>query len=516
MNKKNLVFAGIGLASSCISVNALGGAEPKILESTLAGSWYEANPARLRKEIDAWMAKASLPSGGKPSGPIALIQPHAGYAYSGHVAAFGAKAVAGRKYDRVIILGPTHRVYLRNKICLPQADGMGTPLGTVEIDQAFVREFRNLPFVMSDDSVIQGEHSVQIQLPFLQASLAEGFKIVPIVVGQLDSEYAKKIAQSIASGLTPSTLVVVSSDFTHFGRNFDYVPFRDNIPEQLRKLDLGAFELIRDKNCAKFSKYLAETGATICGEAPIRILLEMLPDNADVRLLKYATSADENGDYSHSVSYVSAVVDGKWEPAAKPVAKPAENDSLTDSEKKTLLAIARESIEYVFKNRKTAPSGYFADRFTENMKKKMGCFVTLKIGEELRGCIGEIQPSRELCRAVVDRAVDSAFRDPRFRQLTPEELRSVEVEISALTPPKPVSSYKEIVIGKHGMTLTMDGRSAVFLPQVAPEQGWNLEETLTYLSRKAGLPPDAWKSPDASFTVFEAIVFKESDYSSAR
>ncbi|OQA88965.1 MAG: hypothetical protein BWY31_00150 [Lentisphaerae bacterium ADurb.Bin242] len=511
MNKKNLVFAGIGLASSCISVNALG-PDAKILESTLAGSWYEANPALLRKQIGEWMGKAALPPDGSPFGPIALIQPHAGYMYSGPVAAFGAKAVAGRKYDRVVILGPTHRVYLKNTVCLPQADGMRTPLGTLEIDQAFAGELRKFSFVQSDDRVHQGEHSVQIQLPFLQAALAEGFKIVPIVVGQLDAEYAKKVARALAANLTPSTLVVASSDFTHFGRNFDYVPFQDKIPERLRQLDLGAFELIRNKNCDKFTKYIADTGATICGEAPIRVLLEMLPDNAEVRLLKYATSAEATGDYSHSVSYLSACVDGKWEPAAKL----NENDFLSNAEKKTLLAIARESIDYVFQNRKTVPSDHFDARITEHMKKKMGCFVTLKIDDELRGCIGEIQPFRELYRAVMARAVDSAFRDIRFRPLTPEELRSVEVEISALTPAKPVNSYKDIVIGKHGMTLTKDGRSAVFLPQVAPEQGWNLEETLTHLARKAGLSPDAWKSPDASFTVFEAIVFKESDFSSAR
>ena len=142
----------------------------------------------------------------------------------------------------------------------------------------------------------------------------------------------------------------------------------------------------------------------------------------------------------------------------------------------------------------------------------MGCFVTLKIGEDLRGCIGEIEPMRPLYQAVTGRAVDSAFRDPRFPQLTPEEFRRVEIEISALTPARPVNSWQEIEIGRHGMTITRNGRSAVFLPQVAPEQGWNLEQTLTYLSRKAGLPADAWRSPDARFTVFEAIVFKESDF----
>ena len=142
--------------------------------------------------------------------------------------------------------------------------------------------------------------------------------------------------------------------------------------------------------------------------------------------------------------------------------------------------------------------------------------MTLNIGDNLRGCIGEIEPFRELYQAVTARAVDSAFRDPRFPQLSPEELRRVTIEISALTPAKPVASWKEIVIGKHGMTITKNGRSAVFLPQVAPEQGWDLAETLTYLSRKAGLAEDAWKMPDAKFTVFEAIVFHEKNKNSAR
>ena len=139
----------------------------------------------------------------------------------------------------------------------------------------------------------------------------------------------------------------------------------------------------------------------------------------------------------------------------------------------------------------------------------MGAFVTLKTPEgELRGCIGEIEPYRPLYQAVTARACDAAFRDPRFPSLHPGEFQGIRIEISALTPAKPVKSWREIVLGKHGMTLEKDGHFAVFLPQVATEQGWTLEETLTYLSRKAGLPPDAWRT-GAEFTVFEAVVFSE-------
>ena len=143
------------------------------------------------------------------------------------------------------------------------------------------------------------------------------------------------------------------------------------------------------------------------------------------------------------------------------------------------------------------------------MKKKMGGFVTLTIGGELRGCIGEIFPRRALADVVVDHALDAAFNDPRFPPLTAKEFPRVRVEISALTPPKPVAFYNDIVIGKHGMVLELRGRSAVFLPQVAPEQGWDLATTLTHLAYKAGLSGDAWQDPRAKFTVFEAIVFHE-------
>lgn len=505
--KKNLFFAGLGLASSCFTVNAVPSDE-RILDMPLAGSWYDADPVRLKKQIQHWFQVASLPDGLMKKAPLAVISPHAGYAYSGPTAAYAYKNLIGRKYDRVIILGPSHRVYLRNQICIPSASGIRTPLGIVPADQDALRVLGGQGFVRISDQIHYDEHSVQIQLPFLQCALESPFKIVPVVTGQLDAAAAGKTAQVLKSLLTPSTLVVISSDFTHYGQDFGYVPFRDRIAENLRKLDLGAFEKIQTGKADLFARYIEETGATICGEGPIRILLEMLHGQAEFSLLHYANSADDNKDYSHCVSYVSAVVT-----ACRPsVPKTAGLDVLPESDRRILLQMARDSIAYVFKNRKRTPAASFSDRATDVMNRHMGCFVTLKIGNDLRGCIGEIEPFRPLYKAVTERAVDSAFCDPRFPQLSPKEFEKVEIEISALTPSHPVKSWREIEIGRHGMTITKDGRSAVFLPQVAPEQGWNLEETLTYLSRKAGLPADAWRSPDAAFTVFEAIVFSESDF----
>lgn len=187
-------------------------------------------------------------------------------------------------------------------------------------------------------------------------------------------------------------------------------------------------------------------------------------------------------------------------------------DFLTDDEKRALLKFARESIKHVLDKGRALHADYFAKEATENMKRKMGCFVTLKMKDthDLRGCIGEIAATRPLYQAVTALAVHSAFKDERFVELQPYEFAKIMIEISALTPEQPVASWHDIEIGRHGMTVSKKGRMAVFLPQVAPEQGWTLEETLTHLSLKAGLDRNDWRE-GAEFTVFEAIIFNEED-----
>ena len=186
---------------------------------------------------------------------------------------------------------------------------------------------------------------------------------------------------------------------------------------------------------------------------------------------------------------------------------------LDDDEKKALLKFARGSIKQVLDTGRALPADSFAKEATENMKRKMGCFVTLNLKDShaLRGCIGEIVAQRPLYQAVTALAVHSAFKDERFFELQPYEFDMITIEISALTPAHRVASWRDIEIGRHGMTVSKKGRMAVFLPQVAPEQGWALEETLTHLSLKAGLGRDDWRE-GAEFTVFEAIVFREADY----
>jgi AmmeMemoRadiSam system protein A len=245
----------------------------------------------------------------------------------------------------------------------------------------------------------------------------------------------------------------------------------------------------------------------------------MLPDGCTGSVLHYATSSDESRDFSRFVCYCSIGFHAEFPPApARTDAKSeagseASSGGISEADRKFLLDLARRAIQYALNTRMIATAdalGVNQAALSPAIRQNMGAFVTLSLKQNhrLRGCIGEIQPFRPLWKAVLGRAIDAAFRDPRFLPLTAEEFANVEIEISALTPAVPVGSWRDIVIGRHGMTLTKNGRSAVFLPQVAPEQGWGIEETLTHLAMKAGLPPDAWRE-GASFTVFEAVVFHE-------
>ena len=218
--------------------------------------------------------------------------------------------------------------------------------------------------------------------------------------------------------------------------------------------------------------------------------------------LKYATSSDAERDFTRFVCYVAAVGRAEWHGTAA--------TTLNADDRAYLLRLARESAEHAVRTGKPLPKDHYAATAPKATLAKRGAFVTLndKVTGALRGCIGEIMPMRPLVEAVAARAVDSALGDPRFSPVSERELGGIRVEVSALTPPKRVASWRDIVLGRDGMTLEKDGCFAVFLPQVAPEQGWDLPTTLSYLSQKAGLSADAWRD-GATFETFQAEVFHE-------
>jgi AmmeMemoRadiSam system protein A len=223
----------------------------------------------------------------------------------------------------------------------------------------------------------------------------------------------------------------------------------------------------------------------------------------EVHLIKYATSGQMLGDYSNSVSYLGIVFAGNWQTNT-----PVEADRLSEKEKQELLKLARQTIIYYLKNKKVPEPQELGITIDEKMKEQRAAFVTLKERSMLRGCIGDIFPRQPLYKSVISNAINASTKDPRFLPVNIVECNDITIEISALTVPHPVSSPDNIRIGTDGIILSKGERSAVFLPQVAPEQGWGLQETLSNLSMKAGLPANAWKE-NATFQVFEAEVFGE-------
>ncbi|HEB97200.1 MAG TPA: AmmeMemoRadiSam system protein B [Sedimenticola thiotaurini] len=480
-----------------------GQAGAAVRPSALAGSWYPADAAVLQRLLDGWLEAAATTDGpGQP--PVrALVLPHAGYRYSGATAARGVALVRGRHFRRVVILAPSHRAGF-DGLSIAGVDAYRTPLGEVPLDGEAVRRLRRDPLVGSHAAAHRREHSIEIELPLLQRALAPGWRLLPLLVGRLQREDYPRLARLLRPLLDDDTLLIVSSDFTHYGEAFGYQPFPldERTPERIRALDEGAVAKILARDLDGFLDYRRRTGDTICGYRPIGLLLALLPADARVEQIAWANSGSMTGDYGHAVSYVVLAVR-----SPRPFAGDAD-DRLSEGEMALLQRIAEAGIRQAVAGVDDAdlrlPEELEA-ALTPALKRPGGAFVTLKEAGHLRGCIGYIAPVAPLYRAVLENGYNAARRDYRFQPLQPGELKGLEVEVSVLTPPRPIDSWRDFRVGEQGIILSKDGRRAVFLPEVAREQGWDREQTLTHLARKAGLPGDAWRQ-GARFQVFRSQV----------
>lgn len=488
--------------------------EKKVFESPLAGQWYPDGPEPLRAALRGYLD--SVEESQDPTDNImALILPHAGYRYSGAVAAAGVRLVRGGGYGRVVILGPTHSVSMPNMASVPDATHYATPLGEVVLDTAFIEALKAHDLFETVPAAHAREHSTQIEVPWIQYALPD-VPIVPVVVGQLDRETACGMAAVLGELVDDRTLVVVSSDFTHYGPRFGYVPFDEDVPGRLKELDMASAALIEDKEFEGFLHHVEETGTTICGACPIALLLAMLPPEAEAHTLAYDTSGNMLGGYENSVSYLTIAFTGNWAKGGgavmtTPDAGNHPKDPLSQDDKQRLLELARATVPFYLEHRREPRPEELGIEVTPAMRETMGAFVSIYKDGDLRGCIGEIIPRRPVCEAVAAQAVNAAFEDPRFPPVAPVEVPDLRFEVTVYaSAPWPVGSPADIELGRHGIVIEKHGRRALFLPQVAPEYGWTLEETLQHLCRKAGLPLDAWKD-DMSFSVFEGVIFGDPD-----
>lgn len=486
----------------------------KMRPSVLAGKWYEGDAAKLRANIEEWLD-------GELDGAAvqAIVVPHAGHVWSGDIAGKGWAAARGKDYKRVFILCPNHRIPV-DGVAADENDAFDTPLGAITVDTETRDALISKGLARMNTRAHAQEHAIEIQLPFMKV-VAPDAKLVPLIVGQLSDRMAQKFAAELRAMLTPDDLVVISSDFIHYGEAYGFVPFRTDIEENLARADAKTGEAISWLNGAKFEAFARDNDHVACGINALRVLAWLFQDvDAHVNRLAYGTSGAKTGDFSTSVSYLALRVtdvdfdklhggsDALREMAAADRGPVVVLDELGQVKANALIRMA--VAEAVAAGHETA---FVPSRIVEQLgvfprifEQEYGVFVTLHKHGQLRGCIGNILPYQNLMLSLWGRAQDAAINDPRFDPVSPDELPDITYEISILTPPEPIAGPEEIVIGRHGVVLKKRGRSAVFLPQVAPEQGWNVEQMLTALSLKAGLKRDDWRE-GANFSVIEAQVF---------
>ena len=518
-------------------------------KALFAGSWYDADSDKLKVQLNQFIAVADEKlekhpfdttfSDNKPiQGQIlAAISPHAGYMFSGATAAFAYDASnqqslqTKRKIKRIFLLGPSHYVGFHG-VALPSDKTFATPLGSLKLDTKVISELADFHLFKILPDVHKREHSLELQLPFIKQTFGD-VAIVPIIVGQLDDVSEIRLAaQMIRRYVEEDDLVIVSSDFTHYGPRYHYEPFKGNQTKELanniRGLDEGAFKALAKGDLEAFMQFRESTDDTICGYYPCAVLLAMLPPQTEATLLNYQTSRDSNQeDGENSVSYMAIVFsnqklkDTGW---SKVTDKKSDIDGahLSQALKDKLLKLSRQTLsEFVQGGQVPAPDlPNLIGPDQRELAQPRGVFVTLyssetdahqmarPSGKTLRGCIGYIWPIKPLGQAVIDNTIGAASKDPRFKPVTKDEISHLHIDINVLTPLHRIDSYKDIVLGRDGIVMYKNDRQAVFLPSVASEFGWTIEETLTQLSLKAGCGEDGWRS-NARFDVFQAESFEE-------
>lgn len=472
-----------------------------VRESAIAGSWYPGSPSALASEVDAYLDGGTR--GSCRQLPLVLVAPHAGYRYSGAAAGQVFAQVRDCNVRRVWVLAPSHRLAFEG-VGLYAVDAFRTPLGDLPVDRAVVERLAQQPGFQLLARGDGGEHALEIELPFLQRAIG-AFELVPLLMGRVTPEKAQRLADAIRPELGPGDLVVVSTDFTHYGSRFGYAPFAgsQDLEGEIETLDRGAWELVAKPQPRAFFDYVERTGATICGRAGLLLAATLVGEQAEGTELVYTTSGELTGDWSNTVSYLGGRLDGATWSGLGPQTGVARLVSTETAE--LLLDLARQSLEHWYEQGtllEVDPTSLPADAQTV-----LGAFVTLEKGHRLRGCIGEISPRRPVYEAVIARAVDAAIHDPRFSPVTSDELGSIELDISLLGPTREVSGPRGVIVGRHGVVVSKRGRSATYLPQVGPEQGWDRDTMLGHLARKAGLSPG--DVGDARIEVYEAQVMRE-------
>jgi len=474
---KRYVFGLIIVTVFCSSAWGQG-----IRKPVCAGSWYDSRKDVLSQQLDIFLEQAEGQTA-RNEGIVALIAPHAGYAYSGPVAAHAYRMVQGQDYETVIVIGTSHRYAFSGCSIYPRG-GYETPLGIAEINEHLAAEIAASTGFKYHAQAHREEHSIEMQVPFIQKTLPKA-KIVPIIMGRPSEKTISILARAFSEILgDKKVLLVASTDLSHFFSK-----------QKANRVDSETTALIKNLDTDTIIQKMSRNENIMCGGGPVSAVLIFAKNagNARVEILKYLDSSHAGGPETRVVGYAAAAVYAD---------RPPPSFSLDEQEKKELLRIAQSALEMcVLENRAYAP-------LTDNPKlvSKKGAFVTLKKNGRLRGCIGFTEPVFPLHQTVARAAIYAASRDVRFKPVQPSELKDIDVEISVLTPLRKIKNPNEVTVGKHGLVIAKGDRKGLLLPQVPVENRWSQKTFLEQTCVKAGLPRDAWRV-GADIYVFEAIVF---------
>jgi AmmeMemoRadiSam system protein B/AmmeMemoRadiSam system protein A len=484
--------------SSSMAQISKGGKEvamKEIREPAVAGAFYPDKPEVLSKDVTGYLEKVKKE---KVEGEIvALVSPHAGYMYSGQVAAYAYKLLEGRAFESVVVVGPSHRALFKGA-SLYDRGGFRTPLGVVPVDTELSKKMmekrKEIQFLPEAHAQ---EHSLEVQIPFLQVVL-KSFKLVPIV---MEPYWSWETCQSLASAIAESVkgkkvLLIASTDLSHF--------YTYNIAVELDRIFLSH---IAQFDIEGLNRDLKSGRTEACGGGPVVTIMlaaKMLGANRG-KILKYLNSGDVTGDRSRVVGYGAGVFYKTVEEKErmKEEKKAGVDLGLNEEEKKALRQIAKTVIEN--KARGKAVPEFKVE--SPLLKENRGAFVTLHKRGQLRGCIGYIEGHGPLHQTIEEMAEAAAFKDPRFTPVREKELPELDIEISVLTPLRRIKDVNEIQVGKHGIYIKKGWFSGLLLPQVATEYAWDRLTFLEHTCQKAGLPSNAWKEKDTEIYIFSADIF---------
>jgi hypothetical protein len=500
MEKRKALFCLCLLLSFCLLLSYLVAAKTKIISPVeklpvrtpaVAVSFYPAEPKALRARINQLLEPA--PAVEKKGKLQILIVPHAGLEYSGSVAAAGFKQLEGQTIGTIILLGASHRAFFEGVAVFNQG-AWETPLGKVSIDEELAEK------LVSPDKGIFGnplshqeEHSLEVELPFLQIVLPKA-QIVPILIGQAEETALAHLAQRISQNLDELTLLLISSDLSH------YPPY-----EIAQKVDKKTIQAIVSGKAENLLQSLAQIESEhypgldtcACGYQAILVALQVTEKlkNIEFEEIKYANSGEVTGEKNQVVGY--AAIAGRRQNGLS---------LLDESAQEEALALARQTLEAHLSGRPLSHSSLQSPLLSQ----PFGAFVTLKRERELRGCIGEFEPKEPLWEVIQKMAIAAATEDPRFPKVTAEELPDIKIEITVMTPRKKIDNWEKIRLGVDGVVVQYGNQAGTFLPQVATETGWSLEEFLSQLcSQKAGLPPHCYKNPAVNLYTFGVQILEE-------